>query len=107
MTLHRGAAELAKLGYQHSDGGLWYDRASLKVFTDEYVWRRDEDSLRADLAADTRGELKIYSSWPLGPQDRVAVERLIGGQGGSAAAQPRATNHLPGSWQARARAASS
>jgi len=27
MTLHQGADRLAKLGYQHSDGGLWYERA--------------------------------------------------------------------------------
>jgi len=104
MSLHDGAALLADLGYQHSDSGLWYDRSAQKVFTDEYVWQRDEVSLRADLAADTRGQLKIYSSWPLAPEERLAVERLVAVPGTPGSAGPRATNHAPGSWQAHARA---
>ena len=104
MSLHRGAALLAELGYQHSVGGLWYDRSAPKVFTDEWVWQRDEVSLRADLAADTRRQLKIYASWPLAPEQRLAAGRLVAVPGTPESAGPRATNHAPGNWQAHARA---
>ena len=99
MASRRGAAVLRGRGYRHTDTGLWFDPAARKVFTDEYLWRRDATSLHADLAEEVRGRLKVYSSWPLAPDAVREVERILGS--GPRVADGAHSSFSAGSWDAR------
>ncbi|HXY18522.1 MAG TPA: hypothetical protein VEH83_00855 [Gemmatimonadales bacterium] len=101
MASRRGAALLRARGYKHTDSGLWFDAAKRKVFTDEYLWRRDATSLDSDLAEEIRGTVKVYSSWPLAPDAASEVQRILGSPERGAVADGAHASFSPGSWDAR------
>ena len=100
MLRRKGAALLRSHGFRHTHDGLWHNVAAHKVFTDEYLWRRDETSLRADLTETIAGPLKVYSSWPLAPDARRAVERMMASPEEGDGAPDSVTSFSAGSWDA-------
>lgn len=72
-----GAALLDARGYRHSDSGFWFDRAALKVFTDEYARHHEAGQIEADLAENGSDRVKVYSDWPLVPEAQRELDRLF------------------------------
>lgn len=76
-AVENAAGLLDARGYRHSDSGFWYDQATLKVFTDDYVRHHEAGQIEADLAEKVTEQVKVYSDWPLGRQAQDEVDRLF------------------------------
>jgi len=102
----KAVALLRSHDYRHTVSGLWHNVAAHKVFTDEYLWRRDEPSLRADLTEPVAGRVKVYSSWPLAPDAQREVERIMASPDHGDGAPDTVTGFSAGSWDAHFHGAS-